>query len=95
MKITIIYAKTNCQRKAEIDIPNGAALYDAIVASKIESSWADVDLNKCNIAIWGESVSKDYKLKDGDRVEICRQLNLDAKTLRRQRARGGIKRDRR
>ena len=53
------------------------------------------DLNKCNIAIWGESVSKDYKLKDGDRVEICRQLNLDAKTLRRQRARGGIKRDRR
>ena len=28
---------------------------------------SDMDLNKCNIAIWGESVPKGYKLKDGDR----------------------------
>ncbi|MAW33840.1 MAG: RnfH family protein [Proteobacteria bacterium] len=94
MKITVIYAKPNCQRKVEIDIPYGATSHDAIVASSIESLWTDMDLNKCNIAIWGESVPKGYKLKDGDRIEICRQLNLDAKMLRRKRAKGGIKRAR-
>ena len=91
MKITVIYAKPNYQQKVEVHIPDGATPYDAILASNIESLSSDMDLNKCNIAIWGESVPKGYKLKDGDRVEICRHLNLDAKMLRRKRAKGGIK----
>ena len=90
MKITVIYAKPNYQQKVEVHIPDGATPYDAILASNIESLSSDMDLNKCNIAIWGESVPKGYKLKDGDRVEICRHLNLDAKMLRK-RAKGGIK----
>lgn len=40
---------------------------------------------RCVFSVWGNKVSLDYQLCDGDRVEITRPLRVDPKVARRER----------
>ncbi len=62
-------------------MPEGATVDDALVAS----GWSLVDITA--VAIFGERVERDARLRDGDRVELLRPLLIDPKDARRRRAR--------
>ena len=38
------------------------------------------------LAVFGQHVGPDYRLTEGDRLEICRPLTVDPKEIRRRRA---------
>ena len=65
--------------RRELNLPDGATLFDAILA-------LGVDLDDGNIGLWGKQVPLDTVLREGDRLERYRGLIADPKQARHQRA---------
>ena len=65
----------------------GATLQDAVGASRIGAVHAGLDWYAMTPGIWGRTVAWDRVLKDGDRIELCRPLQVDPKVARRERFR--------
>ncbi|MCP3687447.1 MAG: RnfH family protein, partial [Gammaproteobacteria bacterium] len=65
---------------------------EAVRQSKIDEFFPEMDLDQCDLGVFGKQVLDSYELLlDGDRIEIYRQLIADPKEVRRQRAAQGLK----
>lgn len=73
-------------RSADLQLPSGAFLSDALRASLLlaPGEWSDPDLKA---GIWGRVRPLNTPLRDQDRVEVYRPLLVDPKEARRQRYR--------
>ncbi len=74
-----------------IDLPAGATLNDAISASGMPQRHPDLDLAQARTGIWGRMQAGDTLLRERDRVEIYRPLQVDPKEARRLRYRKSAK----
>ncbi len=63
---------------------------DAIKASEIQSHFVDLNLDTIDMGVFGKVIKDDYKLQQGDRIELYRPLIADPKEVRRQRAKKGL-----
>ncbi|MGJ7556425.1 RnfH family protein [Variovorax sp. RB3P1] len=64
----------------------GTTLADAVKASGLSRQFPDLDWRHATTpGIWGRAVEWDQALKAGDRVELCRPLEVDPKVARRER----------
>ncbi len=71
-------------RTAQLALPAGSTLADALRASGwLEQHGLALDSLKCGV--WGKVHALDEPLRDGDRVEVYRQLRVDPKEARRLR----------
>ena len=68
--------------EVEVTLPSGRRVADALDASGL------VLPLDAPCGLWGEAVSRDALLRDGDRVEVLRALQADPKDARRRRAAG-------
>ena len=89
--IEIAYATPGRQKIIECKIEPGTSPRDAVRQSEIKQHFPEIDLESCDIGVFGKSVRSDYDLVDGDRIEIYRPLIADPKEIRRQRAAQGLK----
>jgi hypothetical protein len=80
VNVAVIYVAPGVERSAELALPNGSSLRDAIAACGIPLP------ESAAFAIFGQRAQLDTPLRDGDRVEILRPLIADARSARRQRA---------
>lgn len=67
-----------------VELPAGSLLADALRASGLHES-CDASLDSLTVAIWGRTKPLDTPLRGGDRVEVCRGLQVDPKESRRLR----------
>ena len=73
-------------------LPAGATLADAVRQSGLLQRHGAALLDSLATGIWGKPASPDTPLRDGDRVELTRPLQVDPKEARRQRyKRDGVK----
>ena len=84
--IEIAYATPELQKILECEVDPGVSPREAVRQSGIRQYFADIDVDSCNLGVFGKSISEDYQLADGDRIEIYRPLIADPKEVRRQRA---------
>lgn len=89
--IEIAYATPELQKIIECQVDPGVSPREAVRQSGIERYFAEIDPDFCDLGVFGKSVAEDYKLEDGDRIEIYRPLIADPKEVRRQRAAKGLK----
>lgn len=61
-------------------LPGGSTVADALRAGR-------VDLGARSVAVWGRRSKPQQALRDGDRIELLRPLQVDPKESRRLRAR--------
>lgn len=80
MKIELLRAWARRFEQAEVQLPEGATVRDAVVAA----GWG-ADPETVAYAVFGQRVEDDAPLRDGDRVELLRPLLADPKDARRQR----------
>src|SRR5215212_8441867 len=73
--------------ECSIELPAGATLIDALGASGVLERHPGIDLARQAVGIWGRVCALDTPLKEGDRVEIYRPLQVDPKEARRRRQR--------
>jgi hypothetical protein len=89
--IEIAYATPEFQKIIECQVDPGLSPRDAVRQSDIRQYFAEIDPDTCDLGVFGKPVAEDYKLLDGDRIEIYRPLIADPKEVRRQRAAKGLK----
>jgi putative ubiquitin-RnfH superfamily antitoxin RatB of RatAB toxin-antitoxin module len=83
--VDVAYAAPGIELVVALTLPAAATVADAVAASGLRE--------RCGLApeviayaIHGQRVDTDTQLADGDRVEITRPLQVDAKEIRRLRA---------
>lgn len=70
-----------------VELPLGATLIDAVRASRIAERHPGLDLDAARLGVWGRVQPAATVLRDRDRVEIYRALQVDPKEARRLRYR--------
>jgi len=83
MRIEVIRAlgpKAPDIQQVTLELPEGASVADALALSGLDAPAL------AGYAIYGEPVNPSHPLRDGDRLELLRPLQLDPKQARRRRA---------
>lgn len=86
INIEVAYAFPGRQLIIPLAVVEGSTAEQAIIASDILESFAELDLNKLEIGIFGQNCKLDKVLTEGDRVELYRPLLCDPKQARRIRS---------
>lgn len=86
--VSVVYAEPEHVFTAEVSLPQGATVAEAIEGSGIRGAGLDAPIRGDRLGIFGRKASFDTVLHEGDRVEIYRPLRIDPKEARRRRARG-------
>ena len=66
--------------------PDATAL-QALQASGLPAQAPELDFRHASVGLWGRKASLEERLRDGDRVEVLRPLQVDPKIARRARFR--------
>jgi putative ubiquitin-RnfH superfamily antitoxin RatB of RatAB toxin-antitoxin module len=83
MRVEVVFALHERQELIETDVEEGATVADAVAASKLTRVFPEVDFAALQAGIWGKPVARDNPVRDGDRVELYRPLQIDPKEARR------------
>ena len=84
--IEVVYALPDRQRIVRLEFVAGITAGEAVRAARLGEEFAELSNREPALGIYGEVVPLDRLLKPGDRVEIYRELRLDPREARRQRA---------
>lgn len=87
--VQVCYARPDVQAVAAVTLPAGATVEQAIRASGLLDRFADIDLARNQVGVFGKGVELNRPLQDGERVEIYRPLTADPKEVRRKLAAQG------
>lgn len=86
IRVEVAYATANEQILLCVEMPAGSRIIDAVECSGLLRRRPDIKWPDAPVGVFGQKISKDALLADGDRVEIYRPLRVDPKTRRRERA---------
>lgn len=87
MNVQVVYVSDHSECVIDLDINENSSVKEAIINSGVLKKHPEISLAKCHVGIFGEEVSLDQLLTQGDRVEIYRLLKMDPMEARRLRAR--------
>jgi putative ubiquitin-RnfH superfamily antitoxin RatB of RatAB toxin-antitoxin module len=83
----VAYACQDRQFLWQVELEEKATIADALCAARDQASGLDIPWDSAPVGIFGERKPRNALLRDGDRVELYRQLALDPRERRRQRVR--------
>jgi len=86
LHVTVCYAQSQRVWLRDIIVPAGASAAQAVTASGFCAAFPEVDPMQYGLAVYGQTISPEHVLCEGDRVEILRPLVFDPKESRRRRA---------
>ena len=82
-------------RECELTLPEEATIATALEAAKAALGEHAVDWHGAPVGVFGRLRERDYVPEDGDRIELYRQLPMDPRRRRRERAGANARRARR
>ena len=87
ISVTVAAAIPGRQEVVEVELPGGSTVADALRCSGLEARFPGIDFAAAPVGIWSRLCPRNTALRDGDRVEVYRELKADPKEMRRRRAR--------
>lgn len=89
INVEVVFALPESQLLVALSLPEGSTAADAIERAGTADRFPELDISGLPIGVWGRVVVRDHPLKEGDRVEIYRPLDMDPREARRQLAEAG------
>jgi putative ubiquitin-RnfH superfamily antitoxin RatB of RatAB toxin-antitoxin module len=86
MLVEVVLAFADKQVLQALQLPEGATVAEVIEASDIAQQFPGTDLGALQAGIWGKQVERGRVVRDGDRVELYRPLEIEPREARRLRA---------
>ncbi|MBA3589392.1 RnfH family protein [Methylibium sp.] len=86
MRVEVAYSP--CEREVdhiELELPQCSTVADALQASGLLQRHPGIDLALQRMGVWGRACRPDDVLREGDRLELYRALEVDPKEARRLR----------
>ncbi len=87
LKVSVALALPGRQEVLELELAEGATVGDAIAAAALAQRFPGLDVAALEVGVWSRPCDRSTIVRDGDRVELYRPLQADAKAERRARAR--------
>jgi uncharacterized protein len=87
MNITLVYASApRTVHELALEVPHACSLGQALTLS----GWMELypEVHSLPTGIWNRKAPRDRLLREGDRVEVYRDLRVDPKVARRERFAG-------
>ncbi len=87
-QVEVAYARPDKQEIVPVQVPEGATAVQAVKLSGITAIFPEIDADSIDMGIFGKVIKNpaDHELRDGDRVELYRPLQIDPKQARLNRA---------
>jgi putative ubiquitin-RnfH superfamily antitoxin RatB of RatAB toxin-antitoxin module len=86
MRVEVVFALPERQVLLATEVPDGTTVADAIAVSGIARHFPECELDELQAGIWGQPVDRDRVVRNGDRVELFRALEMDPREARRLKA---------
>lgn len=86
MQVEVVFALATRQVLSAVDVCDGATVADVIAVSGIARQFPGEDLDALQAGVWGRPVDRDQPVREGDRVELFRSLEIDPREARRLKA---------
>ncbi|NLQ17402.1 RnfH family protein [Marinomonas sp. M1K-6] len=88
MRVEVAYALPEKQKIIALEVEEGCTVREAVRRSNINVFFPEVDLEAVKVGIFGKAVrnAEEQVLKEGERVELYRELKVDPKQARANRA---------
>lgn len=85
MNVGVCYAEADRQTWLRLEVPDESTVQQTIELSGLLKRYPHINLSVQKVGIFGKLAKLDSPVKEGDRVEIYRQITADpAKVKRRQ-----------
>jgi len=68
----------------KLEVPDDSNVEKVIELSGILKQYPEIDLSNQKVGIFGKIAKLDAEVKEGDRIEIYRQITADPKTVQRR-----------
>jgi putative ubiquitin-RnfH superfamily antitoxin RatB of RatAB toxin-antitoxin module len=86
-RVVVVSTLTPVPVVRELEVPEGASVGDAVLASGIVSLLDYGSLQNISLGVFSKVISYDMPVRDGDRIEVYRPLAKSASDARRARVR--------
>ena len=86
IRVEVVYALRDEQMVVGLELDDGSIVADALAAARTHMDIPGGFPAEPDVGIWGVRVTPETGLRDGDRVELYRNLVADPKQVRRSRA---------
>ena len=83
MQVEVVFALAERQELLVVELPAGATVAAAIEKSGLARLFPDTEFDTLQAGVWGKPAARDHVVKEGDRVEIYRPLEMDPRDARR------------
>jgi putative ubiquitin-RnfH superfamily antitoxin RatB of RatAB toxin-antitoxin module len=89
MKVEVVFSPAPRQVEVlTLQLADGATLQQAVEASGLLVKYPHFSAQSLSLSVWGRPQPAEHPLREGDRVELCRGLQVDPKEARRLRYQG-------
>ena len=85
MNVGVCYAEVDRQLWMRLEVPDTSTIEETIKLSGVLKLYPEINLDSQKVGIFGKIAPLDAIVKDGDRVEIYRQITADPQTVQRRR----------
>lgn len=85
MNVGVCYAQSDRQLWMRLEVPDNSTIEETINLSGVLKLYPEINLSNQKVGIFGKIAALDTAVKDGDRVEIYRQITADPQTVQRRR----------
>jgi uncharacterized protein len=86
LNIEIVYALPARVFRWRLAVPEGSCVGDALATAALAEAGLAAEDFAARVGIFGKLVEPSQALRDGDRIELYRPLQVDPKDARRKRA---------
>lgn len=85
MNVGVCYAEAERQTWLRLEVPEGSTVQQVLDLSGVLQQYPHIDLVSQKVGIFGKLTKLDTPVKEGDRVEIYRQITADPQQVQRRR----------
>jgi len=88
-EVEIVFASPDRQLLKIVLVAAGDTVADVVANSGLREDFPEFQIDGLALGIWGREVERKQAVKDGDRIEIYRPLEMDPREARRRLALSG------
>ncbi len=85
MNVGVCYAEVDRQLWMRLEVPDSSTIEETINLSGLLKLYPEINLVNQKVGIFGKIAALNTTVKEGDRVEIYRQITVDPLTVERRR----------
>ncbi len=86
IRVVVVYSPAAREvHEVALTLEDGMTVAYAIRLSGLLTQFPELDISRSVVGVWGRKARPDQSLRDRDRIEIYRALQVDPKVARRER----------